>query len=118
MAVAAVGTYAFTPRYAVDTFPAPLLYIGWDKHLMLCAPFCVPLPPTMTFGDMVKGVLPGMYAVHPDFAQIDWDRVEWFKSGEPFKPDFGKSLADNGLGHKDAIRFRTPGLNGLKGSAH
>lgn len=118
MAVAAVGKYEFAPRYAVDTFPAPLLYIGWEDHLMLCAPFCVPLPPTMKFGDLVQGVLPGMYAAHPEFAKIDWGRAEWFKSGQPFKPDFDKSLADNGLGHKDAIRFRTPGLTGLKGSAH
>jgi phenol hydroxylase P4 protein len=31
-------------------------------------------------------------------------------------PDPAKSLADNGLTHKDAIRFRTPGLTGIKGS--
>lgn len=28
-----------------------------------------------------------------------------------------KSLADNGLRHKDVIRFRTPGLTGLSGTA-
>ena len=25
--------------------------------------------------------------------------------------------AENGLGHKDVIRFRTPGLNGIAGAA-
>jgi phenol hydroxylase P4 protein len=54
----------------------------------------------------------------PDFKRIDWAQAEWFKSGQPFKPDFDKSLAENGLGHKDVIRFRTPGLAGIKGSAH
>jgi phenol hydroxylase P4 protein len=27
-----------------------------------------------------------------------------------------QSLADNGLGHKSLIRFRTPGLDGLHGA--
>jgi len=118
MAVAAVGTYEFAPKDTADKFPAPLLYIGWEDHMMLCAPFCVPLPPVMPFGDLVKNVLPGMYGAHPEFGKIDWSQVQWFKSGQPFHPEAGKSLADNGLGHKDVIRFRTPGLTGFKGSAH
>ena len=118
MAVAAVGAYEFAPKDTVDKFPAPLLYIGWEDHIMLCAPFCAPFPPVMKFGDMVKGALPGFFGAHPDFARIDWDKAEWFKSGQPWKPDFEKSLADNGLGHKDVIRFRTPGLDGIRGSCH
>ena len=47
MAVASVGKYEFAPKDTADKFPAPLLYIGWEDHLMLCAPFCVPLPPVM-----------------------------------------------------------------------
>jgi len=61
-------------------------------------------------------VLPGVYGYHPDFAQIDWAKAEWFKSGKPWQPDVEKSLAENGLKHKDVIRFRTPGLTGIKGS--
>ena len=93
-----------------------LLYIGWDDHLLFCAPMCVPMPPSMPFGALVKDVLPGLYGSHPDFERIDWSKAEWRDSGKPFKPDFDKSLADNGLVHKSAIRFRTPGLNGIGGS--
>jgi len=118
MAVASVGKYHMAQKDTADKFPAPLLYIGWEDHMMFCAPFCVPLPPVMKFGDMVKGALPGMYGAHPDFAKIDWSKAEWSKSGQPWKPDFEKSLAENGLGHKDVIRFRTPGLTGIKGSFH
>ncbi len=118
MAVKSVGTYAFAPKDSVDKFPAPLLYIGWEDHMMLCAPFCAPFPPVMKFGDLVKSALPGFYGAHPEFARIDWDKVEWFRSGQPWKPDMDKSLADNGLEHKSVIRFRTPGLTGLSGSAH
>lgn len=116
MTVAAVKEYRFAPRDTQDKFPAPLLYIGWDDHLMFCAPFCLPLPPDMPFGALPTAVLPGVYGYHPDFAKIDWDKVAWFKSGQPWQPDPAKSLADNGLKHKDVIRFRSPGLTGIGGS--
>jgi len=118
MTVAAVKPYRFPAQDTVGKFPAPLLYIGWDHHMMFCAPFCLPLPPTMPFGALIQEVLPGLYGYHPDFAKIDWSQVQWFKSGQPWTPDPAKSLAENGLKHKDAIRFRTPGLTGIKGSFH
>lgn len=116
MAVASLGTYDFQPADPVEKFPAPLLYVGWEDHKMFCAPHCVPMPPTMVFGDFVKGVLPGMYSAHPDFARINWDQVEWFASGKPFTPVMDKTMAENGVAHKSVIRFRTPGLTGLGGS--
>ena len=123
MTVAAIKEYNFPPADSLDKFHgAHLIYVGWDQHLLFCAPYCFPLPPTMPFGAMVEQVLPPAFGYHPEFKQIDWSQVQWLRSngtaaGEPFTPDFAKSLADNGLGHKDAIRFRTPGLNGIQGSA-
>ena len=103
---------------AVENFHGnQLVYIGWDKHLMFCAPVCVPLPPEAPFGAIVQDVLPGAYGQHPDFANIDWDKVEWTIDGEAASPDLGKSLKDHGVGHKSLIRFVTPGLSGIKGSA-
>lgn len=117
MAVAAVKEYQFAPADSVDKFHGnQLLYIGWEDHLLFCAPFAFPFPPAMRFGDIIAGVLPGVFGYHPDFAQIDWSKVEWLKSGQPWQPDVEKSLAENGLKHKDLIRFRTPGLTGIKGS--
>jgi phenol/toluene 2-monooxygenase (NADH) P4/A4 len=117
MAVAAIKTYDFEPADKLENFHgAQLLYIGWDQHLLFCAPFCFPFPPTMRFGEVVDQVLPGAYGYHPDFARIDWSQVEWLKSGQPWQPDFSKTLAELGLKHKDALRFRTPGLNGIGGS--
>lgn len=117
MAVAAIKTYDFPPADRQENFHgAQLLYVGWDHHLMFCAPFCFPFPPTMRFGDIVEKVLPGAYSYHPDFAKIDWDKVQWLKSGQPWQPDFSKTLAELGLQHKDVLRFATPGLNGIQGS--
>jgi phenol/toluene 2-monooxygenase (NADH) P4/A4 len=116
MSVVAIKPYSFPAADRRENFPAPLLFIGWEDHLMFCAPFCLPLPPDTPFGALATAVLPGIYGWHPDFAKIAWNEVEWFKSGQPWQPDPAKSLAANGLKHKDVIRFRTPGLNGIQGS--
>jgi phenol hydroxylase P4 protein len=116
MSVVALHKYEIPARDGRENFPAPLLYIGWEEHLMFCAPFCLPLPPNLPFGALATAVLPGVYGDHPDFARIDWAKVQWFKSGQPWTPDPAKSLAANGLGHKDVIRFRTPGLTGIRGT--
>jgi phenol/toluene 2-monooxygenase (NADH) P4/A4 len=116
MSIVAVEPYDFPARDTRRNFPAPLLYIGWEDHLMFCAPVCLPLPPDTPFGALAAAVLPGVYGEHPDFAKIDWAHVQWFKSGQPWRPDPARSLEDNGLRHKDVIRFRTPGLSGIKGS--
>jgi phenol hydroxylase P4 protein len=116
MTVVALERYEFPARDVRENFPAPLLYIGWDEHMMICSPVCLPLPPDMPFGALATAVLPGVYGAHPDFARIDWGTVQWLKSGRPWTPDPAKSLADNGLVHKDVIRFRTPGLTGIQGS--
>jgi phenol hydroxylase P4 protein len=116
MSVVAVDRYEFAPRDVRENFPAPLLYVGWDDHLMFTAPVCLPVPSDMVFGEFVTKVLPDVYGRHPDYADIDWSTVQWLKSGEPWTPDPTGSLADNGVGHKDVIRLRTPGLTGIRGS--
>lgn len=118
MSVVALAPYEFTPRDVRENFPAPLLFIGWEDHLMFSAPVVVPLPAEMLFGDLCAQVLPSVYSAHPDFQKIDWSQVEWKMSGQPWRPDPQKSLEANGLGHKSVIRFRTPGLNGINGSSN
>ena len=113
--VALAPGYTGTVADSEDRFHGNrLLYIGWEDHLLFCSPVCLPLPAAMPFGALLSDVLPGS---HPDFEKIDWAATQWFDSGKPFTPDAAKSLADNGLVHKSAIRFRTPGLNGIKGSS-
>ena len=116
MSTVALGAYEFPAKDRRENFPAPLLYIGWEDHLLFCARVCLPLPAGTPFGALASAVLPSVYGAHPDFARIDWSQVLWFKSGQPWQPDAAKSLQDNGLGHKDVIRFRTPGLIGIGGS--
>jgi len=118
MTVVALKPYEFAARDALENFPAPLLFIGWEDHLLFGSPVALPLPPDTPFGALGPVVLAGTYGYHPDYAQIDWSTVEWLKSGQSWQPDPALSLADNGLKHKDVLRFRTPGLNGLHGSCN
>jgi phenol hydroxylase P4 protein len=94
-----------------------LLFVGWDKHLMFCAPHCVPVPPSITFRDLFDQVISPMYAMHPDWKNVKLESIEWLRSSTPFVPDLDTSLEQNGLGHKALIRLRTPGLGGIGGSA-
>jgi phenol/toluene 2-monooxygenase (NADH) P4/A4 len=115
MSVVAKQAYAFPARDALEHFASPLLYIGWDDHLMFSAPVCLPLPSYVPFSALTENVLRDIYGEHPDFAKIDWWQVQWFKSGKPWWPDPHKTLYANGLRHKDVIRFRTPNLTGIEG---
>ncbi|MDO8361895.1 MAG: phenol hydroxylase subunit P4 [Actinomycetota bacterium] len=118
MAVKAVKEYVFAPMDTQEKLHgAQLTYIGWIDHLMFCAPFAFPFPPDMPFGAILEAVLPGSFGQHPDFAQIDWSQAEWTKGGRPFHPDPAKSLAENGMRHKDSLTFRIPGLTGIKGTS-
>lgn len=115
MSVAAVKEYIGVPRDVVGNYHGNLLvYVTWDQHLLFAAPVIFPLAPDMKFGEVPK-ILAGIYAPHPDAAQIDWNRVEWFKSQQPWHPDYDKTVAENGIGHKEFIRLRTPGLTGIRG---
>ena len=116
-----MSVVAVTPDYrgemkdAVENYRGQMLMsVGWDEHLCY-SPLCFPVSPEAPFKVLTDQILPGMFAQHPDASKIDWSRVEWKRSGEPFKPDPERSLRDNGLEHKSILRFRTPGLNGYEG---
>ncbi len=117
MTVTALGKYAFPAKDIQANFPLPLLNIGWDEHMMFCAPLCIPLPLSeMRFADFITQLLPKLYGAHPDFARITWSNVQWFARDRLFTPDLNKTLAELGFKHKSVLRFRTPGLEGLHGS--
>ncbi|MDD2990817.1 MAG: phenol hydroxylase subunit P4 [Zoogloea sp.] len=118
MPVVAIKEYTATPRDRVENFNGKqIVYASWDRHLLFAAPFLLCLPPETPFGELVKGPLSMLVQPDPDAAAIDWTAVEWLKSNQPWTPDFNASLAANGIGHKDQLRFRTPGLNSLAPAA-
>ena len=93
-----------------------LVYLHWAKHNSFCAPLAFPFPPDMPFAAVREQIIPTFYGMHPDFARIDWAKVEWTLDGAPFTPDPAQGLTAQGVDHKSIIRFRTPGLDGYRGS--
>lgn len=111
------GAYPEGNKDAVENFHGnQLVYFAWDDHLGLGTAFAFPFPPEMPFAAITGEVLPNVCGAHPDFENIDWVTATWILDGENFIPDLGKSLAENGIGHKSLIRLKTPGLKGYKGS--
>ncbi len=93
-----------------------VVYAGWDHHQMFCAPVEFAVPPDTPFSRLRDELLAGAYSLHPDFARIDWDAVQWHLNGEDFVPDMAASLIEQGIDHKSILRFATPGLDGIQGS--
>jgi phenol hydroxylase P4 protein len=111
------GEYPVGNRDAVENFHGnQLVYIAWDDHLSFCSANAYPLPPEMPFGAILEAVLPGIHGTHADFEKINWESAEWTLDGNALVPDMGASLADNGIGHKSLLRFKTPGLSGYNGT--
>jgi len=116
MSVTAIGSYEHTAHDTADRFAAPLLYVAWDEHMMFAAPIVQMLPLNTPFDALIHKVLPKLYGEHPDFATIQWDKAQWFRGSTMVMPKRADTLADHGFGHKSVLRFRTPGLEGLRGS--
>ena len=117
MSVRSIRPFEPVIKDAAENFHGmQVVYLCWDKHLMFYAPIAKMLPPTMTFGELIDAEITPAYSRHPDFANIDWSAVQWSKDGEAFTPALDKSLRENGITHKTAIHFNTPGLNGINGT--
>lgn len=116
MNVAAVGHYQHASHDGAARFANPLLYIGWDEHMIFAAPVVQMLPLETSFEELMSKVLPKLYGAHPDFGLIRWEQVQWFRGSTMFTPRASGTLAEHGFTHKSVLRFRTPGLEGLRGS--
>lgn len=113
MAVTALYDYQYPAADTQDKFHGNLLlHVGWDDHFLFVAPIAFTISPDAKFSDLVEKQLTFSYGRHSDWAKIDFSKVVWLKSGQPFTPDFSKTLAEQGIKHKDALRLQTPGLNG------
>lgn len=114
-----LAAYEFPSRDAVENYKGrQLLYINWEHHRMFSRPFVLALPPDTLFGDIIDKHMAVHYSYHPDWAHIDWHAVTWRSGKTPIAPDRNKTLAENGIGHKDLLRFSTPGLEGIAGTGY
>ena len=114
-----LAPYEFKSADAAENYAGrQLLYVNWERHRMFSRPFVLALPPETPFAVIVDHYMTECFSYHPDWAKIDWNTVVWQNGNTPFTPDRSKSLKENGIGHKDLIRFRTPGLDGIAGTGY
>lgn len=113
--------HAITPDYKGEVLDKrenfgdnQVVYVGWDHHMMFPAPFAYLVSPTMSFSALRGEVMPTTFGLHPEFEAINWDTVEWMLDGQPFIPQADVSLQEQGIGHKSALRFHTPELQGFQ----
>ncbi|AMX18801.1 hypothetical protein IEC338SC_1661 [Acinetobacter pittii] len=93
-----------------------LLYVGWDHHTLFCSAHAMLASPQQTFGHLIEQQITGGFAQHPDFAKIDWSKVQYILDGQTISPESTQSLTELGFGHKSLLRFVTPELNGYNDS--
>ncbi|MEZ5840569.1 MAG: phenol hydroxylase subunit P4 [Hyphomicrobiales bacterium] len=127
---------AITPDYekhieyrdTVDLYHGNLLvYAHWEEHISFVSAMALPLPPETPFGALTE-IMASVYGDHPDYARIDWSKVVWKIDGKDATPDFGRSIADNGVGHKSSsvsgprpqrlARHRQLGISRKAGAPH
>ena len=114
MAVAAVGDYHFAPRDHAGLYGEnQIVYFCWDRHLLFAAPSITFVPKDMTLGAYLDEVVTPLLGPDPDFGALEWAKAQWAVGPKAFTPDFGATLSENGIGHKDKIIMSTPGLNSL-----
>ncbi|QBM78138.1 phenol hydroxylase (plasmid) [Sphingomonas sp. AAP5] len=109
MALASLNPgYSGPTRDKVENFNgAQLVYVHWEGHLNFCAGITLPLPPETPFGALASEILPSLYSADPKWRSDELETARWSLDGEDWAPDAGKTLGEQGVGHKSLIRFWT-----------
>lgn len=109
MAVASLKPgYAGPTRDKVENFHgAQLVYVHWEGHLNFCAAITLPLPANTPFAALTGEILPSLYRADPDWASVDLTAARWTLDGQDWVPEPGRSIGEQGVGHKSLIRFWT-----------
>lgn len=93
-----------------------LVFIGWDEHLLFCSAKAFTVDPKMKFKEFKENILRDGFSQHPDYEMINWKEVVWKLNDTLVSPEDDQTLEDIGFDHKSLLRFKTPGLNGWKGT--
>lgn len=119
MALQSIGEYPIIMKDKIENFHGnQLVFINWHAHRVVSSLRAFPLPPQMSFGALLKDIIPITYNIEPDYEYLDFETTEviWEVDGKIIIPDFSKSLTENGVGHKSVIKFITPSLTGRVGA--
>ncbi|MDR2014008.1 MAG: phenol hydroxylase subunit P4 [Azoarcus sp.] len=114
MPVTSTKPYVGIPRDHVTNFCGKqIVFVCWDQHLLFAAPMMLVVEPTMLLKELFDQVWKPLLQADPDSAALKWDQGQWLKSNQPWTPNLEASIAANGIGHKEQLRLKTPGLDTL-----
>ena len=105
MAIKSIGEYSFPSKSRQELYgDDQLVHVWWRDNPWFCAAVTHRAPKAMSFGDFWAQMVAPWAAGDPDFAESKgWADFAWTLSGAPFTPDPDKSLAEQGVGHKDVL---------------
>lgn len=114
MSVKSISEYIAVSQDVKEKFNGNQLnYVCWDHHLLFASAFLLFVSPDVLFKDMVNDTLVPLLQPDPEAKNINWSTAKWLKANESWTPDFDKTLAENGIVHKDQLRFQTDELPAL-----
>ena len=101
-----LGTYNFPSRSAVENYDGDMIVHIWIKgrSLLPCAA-AVRVPQTMPWSEFHETQVKPLIDADAFFDHSK--TISWELVGEPFTPEDGKSLVDNGISHKNPVSIVT-----------
>lgn len=100
--IKSIGAYDFPSRSAEPLYGDDmLLHVLRADSMFFCSAVTFRAPKAMSFDDFYNGMVLPLMSTDPDFdasMQLSWKLVD-----DAFVPDGAKSLADNGIRHKNTL---------------
>lgn len=100
--IKSIGAYDFPSKSRQELYGDDMLvHVLRADSMFFCSAVCFRAPQAMSFDDFYNGMVLPLFTSDPDFdatKQITWKLVD-----DDFSPEGAKSLADNGIKHKNTL---------------
>lgn len=105
MSVRAIGSYEFPSADREEVFGEDqLVFVHWKGNPLFCAAAAFRAPRAMPFGEFLQAMVDPWAGSDPSYSPSA--PKEWELDGQPFRPDPGRGLREQGVGHKSLVIFR------------
>lgn len=106
VSVRAMAPYEFPSADRQEVFGEDqLVYVHWRGNPLFCAAAAFRAPQAMPFEQFVEAMVDPWAGSDPSYTPTA--PKHWELDGQPFTPEAGRGLRDQGVGHKSLVIFRT-----------
>lgn len=104
MPVSSIGAYKFPSRSRQELYGDDLMvHVWWRNNNWHCAANAIRVPSTMTWSEMIDGIVTPWAACDPDFDPANYGG--WVIDGRSVRPDPDQTLSELGIRHKSLVEF-------------